>query len=57
MPQYLRQFMLYEIGVVLILWLLFEYKAGYEEGLLEQKFAQYQLYKTKTGKIFPKIFK
>lgn len=41
------------IGVVI--WILFEYKASYEEGLLSDKFPEYEGYKKATGKIFPGI--
>jgi protein-S-isoprenylcysteine O-methyltransferase Ste14 len=35
--------------------ILFEFKSRYEEQLLIQKFPNYLIYKTHTGKYFPKI--
>lgn len=46
---------LYKIGIAIILYLLFEYKAGYEEHLLQKKFTDYAEYKKSTGKIIPFI--
>ncbi len=39
--------------ITIILYLLFEFKASYEEELLSKKFADYNEYKTKTWKILP----
>lgn len=45
--------------VCIILYLFFEYKSRYEEKLLEQKYPEYNQYKTVTGRFFPSfnIFK
>lgn len=45
----------YKLGISLLLIILFHFKSNYEEQRLEQKFPNYKLYKTKTGKFFPKF--
>ena len=45
-----------KLGLSVLLAILFEFKASYEEGLLEEKYKDYGEYKVHTGKIFPKIF-
>lgn len=47
----------YKLGISILLALLFHYKAAYEEQLLSLKYKDYNLYKSNTGKFFPKIFK
>ncbi len=38
------------------LWILFEFKARYEEKRLLEKFPEYEAYMGKTGRFFPKAF-
>lgn len=44
-----------KLVISVILFILFEYKASYEEKLLENKFENYKTYKAKTWKILPFI--
>ncbi|RMG26117.1 MAG: isoprenylcysteine carboxylmethyltransferase family protein [Bacteroidetes bacterium] len=46
----------FRLLVSVALWLLFNVKAKYEERLLCQKFEQYQAYRLKTGRLFPRFF-
>lgn len=46
----------YKLGISILLLLLFHFKTQYEEQLLQQKFKDYNAYKSKTGKFFPKLF-
>ncbi|MBK8414185.1 MAG: isoprenylcysteine carboxylmethyltransferase family protein [Bacteroidetes bacterium] len=41
--------------VCIILYLFFEYKSRYEEKLLEQKYPEYNQYKTVTGRFMPSV--
>jgi protein-S-isoprenylcysteine O-methyltransferase Ste14 len=45
----------YKLLISLLLVILFYLKSNYEEQRLEQKFSDYKLYKSKTGKFFPWI--
>ncbi len=51
----LSQNSFYKLGISLLLVVLFYFKSNYEELRLEQKFPDYKLYKSKTGKFFPWI--
>lgn len=51
----LSQNSFYKLGISLLLVILFYFKSNYEELRLEQKFPDYKLYKSKTGKFFPWI--
>ena len=44
---------LYKLSITLLLVILFHFKSNYEEQCLEQKFPDYKIYKTKTGRFFP----
>lgn len=46
----------YKIGIGLLFHVFIYFKARYEEKLLQQKFPEYQEYKSKTGMFFPRIF-
>jgi protein-S-isoprenylcysteine O-methyltransferase Ste14 len=46
---------LYKVIITFLLLLLFHFKTKYEEQQLQNKFSQYNLYKSKTGKFFPKF--
>lgn len=45
----------YKLAISMLLLVLFYFKSNYEEQRLEQKFPDYKLYKSKTGKFFPWI--
>lgn len=45
---------LYRIMVTVLLYVLFYLKSRYEEKLLAEKFPEYQAYKYKTGRFWPK---
>ena len=51
----LYQDSLYKLIISFFLVILFHYKTRYEERLLQKKFSEYNLYKSKTGKFFPKF--
>jgi protein-S-isoprenylcysteine O-methyltransferase Ste14 len=46
----------YKTAITLLLLLLFHFKTQYEEQQLQNKFKNYNTYKSKTGKFFPKIY-
>ena len=45
----------YKMLLTLVLWTLFYFKSVYEEKQLQKKFLQYDDYKLKTGRFFPKL--
>lgn len=45
----------YKLVISLLLFLLFYFKSRYEEQKLEEKFAEYRLYKKRTGRFLPKL--
>lgn len=52
----LYQHSTYQLGISIILIVLFYFKSDYEERLLMQKFENYHSYKQKTGRFFPKLY-
>lgn len=46
---------LYKLMITFVLVILFYFKSKYEEQQLTLKFSDYKLYKSKTGKFFPKF--
>ncbi len=46
---------LYKVVITVLLFMLFCKKSAYEEQKLEEKFADYKLYKKRTGRFFPKF--
>lgn len=46
---------IYRLIITAILYFLFLLKSGYEEKLLQKKFSEYEEYRSKTGRFFPKI--
>lgn len=47
---------LYKGIISMLLLILFHFKTKYEEQKLSEKFSNYQSYKKKTGKFFPRLF-
>lgn len=45
----------YKLGITIILYALFYFKAAYEESRLEEVFTDYKSYKKTTGRFFPKM--
>jgi protein-S-isoprenylcysteine O-methyltransferase Ste14 len=50
-----QSYLLPHIIVWAVLWLLLEYKAGFEETMLEARYPEYADYKAKTGRFIPKL--
>jgi protein-S-isoprenylcysteine O-methyltransferase Ste14 len=46
---------LWRILIGLALWVLFHFKSSYEETLLLKKYPDYEVYRKRTGKLFPKF--
>ncbi len=46
-----------KIAIGFILWILFHFKAKYEEKLLIDKFIEYPNYIKSTGRFFPKVYR
>lgn len=46
---------LWQVGMGLILWILFYFKSGYEESLLTLHYKDYKAYRETTGRFFPYI--
>ena len=46
---------LYRLLVTMLLYILFLYKTRYEEGQLIERYPNYDVYKKKTGRFFPKF--
>lgn len=49
----LSQSSLWQIGIGIILWVLFYFKSKYEEIMLSRHFPEYAAYMAKTGRFFP----
>ncbi len=45
----------YKLAISLLLYLVFYFKSRYEEQRLEEAFPDYNVYKTRTGRFFPKF--
>ena len=50
-----QSYLLPHIVVWAVLWMLLEYKAAFEETMLEARYAEYASYKAKTGRFTPKL--
>ena len=51
----LREGNFWRLGVALLLYLLFHFKARYEETLLKGKYPDYEQYMRRTGRFFPRV--